>query len=140
MSVADDFPIKEVIPHSHEMILIDEVIDHGAEFLTARVRIKPSSLFAEAEGVPAWVGVDYMAQTIAAWSGVNAKLEGRDVKVGYLVATRKYTAHQMHFAVGELLTIHVQQEYFLDEMGIFQCSITSDKLVAEAALNVYQPD
>ena len=134
------FTVAQVVPHSNGMILIDEIIDYAEHFLTAKVQITSQSKFLDQQGVPAWVGVEYMAQAIAAWSGVQSRLNGKTVQLGFLVGTRKYTAHQPYFPLGIELIIQVTQEYFADQLGVFQCSIHSDQLIAEATLNVYQPE
>ena len=53
-------------------------------------------------GVPAWVGLEYMAQTVAAYSGALGLARGGAVKVGMLLGTREYAADVPRFAPGEL--------------------------------------
>ena len=64
--------IRSLIPHSDAMVLVDRVIAVDEESLCAEVRIRPDSLFCMANGVGAWIGLEYMAQTIAAFAGYTA--------------------------------------------------------------------
>lgn len=134
------FNIQEVVPHSGIMSLLDEILDHGDQSLCAQVSIDEDSLFAEARGVPAWVGIEYMAQTIAAYSGVIAHSAGQPVSVGFLVGTRKYTCNQPFFPLGQTLKISVHEELRGDNgLGVFRCNITGGTIDANASLSVFQP-
>lgn len=134
------FDIREVVPHSGIMSLLDKVVDHSDQSLCAQVTIGENSLFAEARGVPAWVGIEYMAQTIAAYSGVIARSAGQPVSVGFLVGTRKYTCNQPFFPLGQTLRVSVHEELRGDNgLGVFRCNITSDTIDANASLSVFQP-
>ena len=77
-----DFPdIRSLLPHSGTMVLLDRVVAADADSLCAEVAIRPDSLFCNADGVGAWVGIEYMAQAIAAHAGYLARLRGDAVKV-----------------------------------------------------------
>lgn len=135
------FDIREVVPHSGIMSLLDEVVGYDDQSLCAQVTINEDSLFVEAQGVPAWVGIEYMAQTIAAYSGVIARNAGQPVSVGFLVGTRKYTSNQAFFPLGQTLKVLVHEELRGDNgLGVFRCKITSEDLEAVASLSVFQPN
>lgn len=141
-----DFHIDEVVPHAGVMSLLDRVADYGEDWLVAQVHIGPRTLFAERQGVPAYVGIEYMAQAVAAFAGVQRRQQGLEAAVGFLVGTRKYSSSHSYFPPGSSLNIEVEREFQADNgLGVFACSIsglTADgkKLVADAALNVFQPD
>jgi 3-oxoacyl-[acyl-carrier-protein] synthase-1 len=135
------FPISELIPHSEPMILIDELVEATSDFARAKVTIRADSMFLNAgSGVPAWVGIEYMAQTVSALAGVTAKRRGQPVKIGFLLGTRRYDTTLDAFPLGMTLEIHVRQE--LEEfngLSVFNCSISTGEPVAWCKLNVYQP-
>lgn len=134
------YPIAELLPHAAPMILLDAVIEYDATALRARVEITASSVFATADGVPSYVGLEYMAQACGAHAGALAREAGAPVRVGFLLGTRQYRAHRPHFRVGDRLTVSVQLAYSDSEMGSFACRIEAeDALAAEAQLNVIQP-
>lgn len=141
-----DFHIDEVVPHAGLMSLLDRVIDFEDDSLRAEVAVGPESLFAEKKGIPAWVGIEYMAQTIAAYAGVQRRLNGLEVMVGFLVGSRRYESSHSYFPLGSILTVEVQREFQADNgLGVFACAIQGEdadgkQITATAALNVFQPD
>ncbi len=137
-----DWPdIRSLIPQSGAMVLLDRVIAVDEESLCAEVHIRPDSLFCAASGVGAWVGLEYMAQTIAAFAGYTAYLRGEAVKPGFLLGARRYECTLPMFSPGSLLRVHVRRE-LQSENGLasFQCSIEQgQEEVAAARLTVFQP-
>jgi predicted hotdog family 3-hydroxylacyl-ACP dehydratase len=72
------YAIADVVPHSGRMVLIDELLDYGLDYAVAAVNIRPDSVLSDGRtGVPAWVGLEYMAQTIGAFTGVEDLRCGR---------------------------------------------------------------
>jgi len=135
------FSVSEVLPHEKPMILIDAIIDYSESHLTAVVEIKKDTLFVSDEaGVPAWIGVEYMAQSIAAFAGVRDLLKDEPIRVGYLVGTKKYESQIPVFPVGSRLRVNVQEQYQGSDIGLFQCQIEIDQQVqVEAVLTVHHP-
>ncbi|HEX6437800.1 MAG TPA: hotdog family protein [Candidatus Binatia bacterium] len=133
--------IRSLIPHSGAMVLLDRVIAIDEETLCAEVLIGPDSLFGSAEGVGAWVGLEYMAQTIAAFAGYTASLRGEAVKPGFLLGARRYECTLPVFSVGSLLKVHVRRVLQSENgLGSFQCRIEhGEEEVATAMLTVFQP-
>lgn len=132
-------PVAEVVPHEAPMVLLDRILSFDATTLVAEVAIGPDTLFAEADGVPAWVGLEYMAQAVAAHAGLEARLRGEPPAVGYLLGTRAFRATVAAFAPGTTLTVHVEALFVELGLGAFACRIESDGVLAQAKINVYQP-
>ncbi len=138
-----DLTPETLLPHDHPMILIDEVIEYGDDYLVARVEPDLGKPFANDQGnVPAWVGVEYMAQAIGAFAGVQSKLAGEPVKVGFLLGTRAYNTEVDWFQRNEIYSIRVQQLYQDNGLSAFECSIyqPGGNVLATATINTYQPE
>ena len=133
--------IRALIPHSGAMVLLDRVIAVDEESLCAEVRIRPDSLFCAASGVGAWVGLEYMAQTIAAFAGYTAYLRGEPAKPGFLLGARRYECTVPMLNLGSLLRIHVRRVLQSENgLGSFHCRIEDDEQeIATATLTVFQP-
>ncbi|MGH7796390.1 MAG: 3-hydroxylacyl-ACP dehydratase [Candidatus Binatia bacterium] len=133
--------IGSLVPHAGPMVLLDRVISADEESLCAEVSIRSDSLFCGAEGVAAWVGLEYMAQTISAYAGYSAHLRGDPVKIGFLLGTRCYECSRPFFAVGTRLRIHVKRLFQSENgMGSFECRIDDgQENLASVILTVYQP-
>ncbi len=127
-------PIIELIPHRPPMALLDEACGMEGDFFKAKVRIRPGiPFFAERgepdglpSGVPAWVGLEYMAQTVAAYSGALGLAKGGTIKPGMLLGTREYAASMPVFAEGRELEVLVRIDIF-QERGVssMECRIRS---------------
>ena len=134
-------PVDELVPHSGDMVLIDQVLSCTENTLSARVVVAPGGLFSNADGSsPAWLGLELMAQSIAAWAGWHARQEQRPVQLGFLLGTRNYSCTADRFPVGTELRIDIDRS-LQDDSGIavFECSIHGPDLLASARVNVFQP-
>lgn len=136
-----DVPVEELVPHSGNMSLLDRIIDCDQESLTAEICVRADNIFSNTDGMPATVGIELMAQAIAAFAGAKAKQKGKPVEIGFLVGTRKYESSHPIFPLGSLLKIRVFQELQAENgLGVFCCEICSDTITAKANINVFQPD
>lgn len=124
------------------MCLLDRVIDAGDEHFIAEVTVPSGGVFGDGGGVGAWVGIEYMAQAVAAWAGWRAREQGGSPKIGLLLGTRNYTSAISRFAPGLCLTVSIRREFLADNgMGQFICTISSgDRELINVALNVFEPD
>ena len=139
--------IAKLVPHAKPMLLVDRVLEASNESLSAKVTIRGDDLFfqdnADAKGVGAWVGIEYMAQAVAAHAGYLAYLKNEPVKIGFLLGTREYICHRAYFDVGSVLSIHVKKLFRGDNgTGLYECFIADEAgdEVAYATLTVFQPD
>ena len=64
--------IRQLVPHSGQMVLLDRALLVDADCLVAEVRIHEGSMLGGPDGVGAWVGIEYMAQAISAHAGWHA--------------------------------------------------------------------
>jgi predicted hotdog family 3-hydroxylacyl-ACP dehydratase len=140
MSLPD---IKTLVPHSGTMSLLDALLAADAETLSARVAIGRETMFCSGGAVGAWVGVEYMAQAVAAHAGYQARLRGEAVRVGFLLGTRRYVCAVPAFPAGSVLDIHVRCALQGETgLGAFDCRITDANdgtELAIATITVFQP-
>ena len=136
-----DWPLAELLPHAGDMILIDQVLSFDEEQIHTRVTVKPGGLFNRADGsLPAWVGIELMAQSVAAYAGCHARQQGKAVELGFLLGTRKFECNVEHFPAGAELNIHGLRSLEDDNgMGVFECHLTGTGIQASARLNVFRP-
>lgn len=144
--------IRELVPHAGQMVLLERVLHADHERLCAEVRIGPDSLFYADGAVGAWVGIEYMAQAIAAWAGFCARGRGEAVQVGFLLGARRYEADVPAFADGSVLHVHAQCVMQGESgLGAFDCRIDAAGVgaagvgaaggvtLARATVTVFQP-
>ncbi|MBC3831958.1 hotdog family protein [Undibacterium amnicola] len=138
-------PIHKLVPHQDPMVLLDSVVMADEENLCAEVTIHATSLFYDGNGVGAWVGIEYMAQAIAAHAGYLAHTRGEAVKVGFLLGTRRFESRAAQFTLGAILHVHIHRALQGDNgLGAFECTIHDTKhpetALATATITVFQPN
>ena len=132
-------PVGELLPHGPEMTVIDRLVEYSPQRSVATVTVTEDCPFFADTGVPAWAGIEYMAQTIAAHAGYEARLRGEQPAIGFLLGTRAYRSAIPVFPLGTTLTIAIEPVVVELRVSAFQCSIATDRVVATAVVNTYQP-
>lgn len=135
----NNIDVAELIPHSGKMVWLDSIISCDNHSLSAELIVRDDGLPGNDKTVPAWVGIEYMAQAVAAYAGVMAKRAGEPIKLGFLLGTRRYSSNVAEFSVGSTLTVRVEKILQDNNLGAFECRIQGVDVEASAILNVYQP-
>ncbi|MDU0353048.1 3-hydroxylacyl-ACP dehydratase [Paraglaciecola aquimarina] len=120
------YPIEQVVPHGHPMILVDELISYTPSSASCSVEIRTDSNFynSEKKSIPAYVGLEYLAQTIAAYANALKVDEGGEVALGFLVSARNYVSNVAEFSLGTILTTTVTKLFKEDNgLSVFECCI-----------------
>lgn len=138
------FNLLDVVPHDLPMSLLHEVIEYGEDFVTCGLLLDDTTPFFdhETQSVPSYIGVEYMAQCIAAFSGIQSKLSNEPVKIGFLLGSRKYAPSVSEFVKGQSLIINAKR-VIQEESGlcVFDCTISDGETVlANAKINAFQPE
>jgi predicted hotdog family 3-hydroxylacyl-ACP dehydratase len=134
------WPIDQLLPHAGRMILLDRVIAWDAERIQCERVVRRGDAFVQPGGLPAWTGVELMAQAIAAWNGCQVLAAGDAVRPGFLLGTRAYRANVDVFPCGTKLTIEAVRSFHDDDgMGGFACRIDAPGMHAAARLTVFSP-
>ncbi|MDP2271767.1 MAG: hotdog family protein [Archangium sp.] len=133
--------ISNLVPHRGPMLLIDRLLEDTPELVRVESIVKPDQLFLTPEGLPAWVGIELMAQTVASWAGLRALEKHEPVKLGFLLGTRRYECARPFFPVGSRLEIEAREEMVGENgLAVFACRLTLEReLIATAQLNAFQP-
>jgi predicted hotdog family 3-hydroxylacyl-ACP dehydratase len=133
--------IEAVVPHRGRMLLVNRLLARDEDSVVIGAVVNADNLFVEDQGVPAWVGIEYMAQAISAWAGCRALARGEPAGIGFLLGTRRYACRAGHFAIGAQLRIEARRELFGDNgMGMFSCRILEgETALASAQVSVFEP-
>lgn len=136
------WPMADLLPHAGNMILLERVEYCDDDSIVVIATPDADTILLDAAGVlPAWAGIEYMAQAIACFAGVHERLHGRPPKVGFLLGTRSYDSKVAAFAPGKALRITASKQYQeTNGLGAFQCRIEDETgLLVEASINVFEP-
>jgi predicted hotdog family 3-hydroxylacyl-ACP dehydratase len=133
-------PMDDWLPHRGRMRLIDRVERCEGDAIACSARVRPDGLFVEADGLPAWIGIELMAQAAAAWAGARARAGGGAPRVGYLVAVRRYDAQVPSFPVGATLDVSAACSAAGDNgLRVFDCAIALDgRELASGRISVFE--
>jgi len=135
-----DFAIREILPQQGRMMLLDKVIEFDDNLMISELRVRNDGLFGDDNAVPAWLGIEYMAQTIAAHTGLLDKIAKRPITMGLLLGTRRYLSNIDQFKVGTLLRVSVEKIIQDQGLGVYDCRISGATVAISAKLNVFQTD
>jgi predicted hotdog family 3-hydroxylacyl-ACP dehydratase len=133
--------IEALIPHRGAMRLLDRVLEADGERVLAEVEVPFDGLFVRDGAVPSWIGIEYMAQAVAAWAGLRARQGGGAPRPGLLLGTRRYEARCDGFASGSRLQVEARCEMMGGNgLGQFACRIAQDgRELAVARISVMDP-
>ena len=140
-----DFPpVAELVPHAGALVVLERVLDHRGEETLCAARVAPGDLLADASGaVPAWMGLEYMAQCIAVRAGLERRAGGDAPRVGFLLGSRRVRLRVASFAPGQRLEVRARRMFgAATGMVSFECEIRdaqSGAPLADARLNCFMP-
>ena len=133
--------VERLVPHRGGMLWLERIVSCTDDGAVAEAVVRDDHPFLDGAGVPAWVGIEYMAQCIAAWAGGQALTKGKPVSPGFLLGTRRYESQRPVLALGTRLRIEARRELMGDNgLGMFASQIfVDDALAAEANLSDFEP-
>ena len=134
-------PAAEFILHRDPVLLLDFLEEAGPQHAVCTWQVPESGLFHEGElGVPSYVGLECMAQCVAAHAGARARIDGRGPPLGLLLGTRQFRSTDSHLAAERKDHIACR-ERIRDEQGLasYDCTMTqAGYLVAECRITVLE--
>lgn len=134
------YPVETLLPQSRRMVLLDRVLEVGEAHIVTELVVRDDGLFSVERSVPAWVGLEYMAQTVAAFSGYQRRSQGEEIELGFLLGTRYYQCSAGGFPCGARLTVRAEKIIeAANDMSVFDCAIEGDGIRATSKLNLLMP-
>ncbi len=134
-------PVAMVVPHAGPMCLLGRILAHDPTRTVVSVDPARSALLAAPDGsVPVFVGLEYMAQCVAAHGGLAARARGETLGPGLFLGARRVSFGVQGFAPDRELVVEVR--HHRGERGL----VAFDGTVREASggpplvqgrLNVY---
>lgn len=138
---------KEVLPHDSPMILISSIESYDLDdcSMVSTVNVSEDDIFFDRnlDGVPPYVALEYMAQTIGCFAGILEKQRGIAPKVGFVVGTRLMTIYVDKFCNNKSYSVSVKQLFLDDGLASFDCSVfckETSQCCSKAIVNVYLPE
>ncbi|HEX5068428.1 MAG TPA: hypothetical protein VFY49_20065 [Myxococcota bacterium] len=131
------------VPHAGPMLLVTDVLRHGYSETVCAVAIAEQKLFRDADGsVPAWFGLEYMAQCIAVHAALSSDAPG-PAPLGFLVSARGLRFHCARFQPSQTLEAVARKLWVgTHSLSAFACTLHDAKsraLLAEGRINCFVP-
>lgn len=134
-------PIAELLPHRARAVLLERVIAHQPKTTTCAVDPNAGELLRDADGcVPAYFGLEYMAQTIAAHGGLLDRAAGRETRPGFFLGSRRVAFAVDRFRPGQALEATATHIRGTAGLLAFDCAIReagSAEPMVSGVLTVY---
>jgi predicted hotdog family 3-hydroxylacyl-ACP dehydratase len=136
-------PMEQLLPHRQPMILLTRMVEASTTTAVCEIDIGPDTQFCDGGGVAAYVGIEYMAQAVAAFSGYQRHCKGQPIEVGFLLGAPKFKSHCWQFRLGQILRVEVVHIWGESQLARFECAIKdarTGELLQQAELSVFKPE
>jgi len=134
--------IEDLLPHRGAMLLLDSVVSADERSIVANATVREAAWYLDEQGgMPAWIGIELMAQAVAAHAGLRGRLEGKPPGRGVLLGCRAYRARVPRAPAGAVLKVSAKMT-LVDESGFgaYDCMIEHGAAeFAAATLKVFVP-
>lgn len=137
-----EYTVAELVPHAGQAVLLDEILSGDRQHAAAGLTVRADGVFDDGAGrVPAWVGIEYMAQTVALFGGYHRRCRNLPVTLGFLLGTRRFKTNTAGFDVGTRLETCARLVLMESSgLSVFECELRGPGILLEARLNTFQPD
>ena len=137
--------ILSIMPHRGKMLLLTKVNEYDLqeESIEAEYHLTEDCLFYDPviSGVPAWVGFEFIAQTVSAYKGIKTLIKGEPVKLGFILGVSQMRIGLSFFKTGSILVIKAKEFENMDPLYIYTGEIFIEgKKVLEGKLTVMEVD
>ncbi len=138
------YNLEDILPQRPPMILLSRVLEFDLKTKTAisEVDISSSSMFFDSatKGVPSYVGLEYIAQTIGCLFGIEDLISGKILQIEYMIGSKNFETFAQTFAEFCAYRILVEHQFSLENMSVFYGKILSDEnyIYAEGDMKVYR--
>lgn len=124
------------------MLLLERLLSVTHEHALARAKAgRDHVFFREGHGIPAYVGLEMMAQTVCAWDGYWRWHNKQRPAIGFLLGCRSYLTARPYFFEQEELRVEAIPMLADSEMGSFRCRIhtPNGQELASSTISAYRP-
>ena len=130
--------ITDLVPHEAPMVWLDELLEWKPGYARCRAVIHDGSPFVESGALSSVTLLEHMAQAVAACLGYGALKSGQEVRMGMVVACRRFDIERASVPVGSSLTVEATSVREVDAVSQYRCSVTLDEAkIAGAELTLY---
>ena len=121
------------LPHKGKMFLLSRVTEHNIEkhTITSEYDITENCIFYEKEfdGVPSWVGFEFMAQGISALTGITNKIKGLDPLPGFILSVMEFKADVGYLKNNTTIQMKIAEDFRDEQNHVYRylCELYAKK-------------
>jgi len=134
--------LRTLIPHAGKMLLLDRIIDYDIEHsIRAEYNITENCIFYDhvQDGVPAWVGFEFIAQAIAALTGIRKRARGEKPKIGFILSIPFMRMEIPFYKNNSLIEVRAKENDCTDMISTFEGeAFLENKKIMEVKLMVME--
>lgn len=132
--------IEDLMPHSGEMVLIDEILEVKENFVCVLSKISENNAFLEDGLFPTYKSLEMMAQSLVVFRGISDK-KNRN-KLGFLLSARNFEIFKPFVELGDEIIIKTNITMQDNEgLGIYESkAYLKDELIASTTISVLNPN
>jgi len=134
--------LQTLIPHKGKMLLLDRIIDYDIEHsIRAEYNITNNCIFYDPvlDGVPSWVGFEFIAQTVSALTGIRKRAKGEKPKIGFILSIPYMKMEIPLFKNGSAVEIRIQEKDCMNTIYTYEGEVfLENKKVMEGKLMVME--
>lgn len=133
--------LTKYVPHSGKMLFLSRIVSYDIQQkrIISEVDITTNDLLYDEKlnGVPIWVGFEYMAQSISALSGIYDSSLGINPQIGFIVSINNFEAFTSIYKLGTTVSIEVEEMMRVESAITFKGTVKENgNLLANSTLNV----
>lgn len=131
--------LNTLVDHRGAMAFIDELVEAGGGTALCRAVVRADNPFLMRGRLPAWILVEYIAQSVAVFAGYIRASRGDEHRHGLLLGCRNLSLTEVALVPGSRLDIEITEIARFERLGSFKGRITcEDAEAASGTLSVYE--
>jgi len=143
--MVEEDELFSVVPHRGRMLLLSKITNYNPEerIIEAEYRIPKDCIFYNSalDGVPSWVGFEFIAQAISALSGIKNRENGGTPKIGFILGISQMQIDIPFFKTESTIAIKAKEIDHVDSLYIFWGEIFIEgRSALKGKLTVYDAD
>ena len=137
-------PVAAFMPHAAPMVFLERWLEHDADRTLCETRVERLAFLREPDGsLPAWVGIEMLAQTLAVHAGVTAHEQRNEPLVGFLLGTRRLTVAVARLSPGVRYEVECRRVWGERGLVCFETALRErgdEAVLVGGRLNAYVPE
>ena len=132
--------IESLIPHSGEMVLVDEIVEINTEQICVKTTIRENNAFLENGVFPVYKALEIMAQSLVVFRGSTDKESCN--KLGFLLGSRRFEILKPSVKIGDTLLVKTKiSMQDSNGLGVYDSAVhLGEELIAKATISVLNPN